>query len=190
MNRFFDQFVKLSIGIKLGILAVLVFVIVGCNFIFFYKPKRVELDAKVGQRAQLQAKYIENKAISDNLPKFQEEVNLLKDQLREAVLLLPNEANVHTVYKQLFIEAEKSNVELLSFKPAGTSKKGFYSDLSLDVQLRGAYHRIAEFIDRIGKLNRIINVSNIVFTKIQPTNNETDTEMSIRVTTYMFGDGR
>jgi hypothetical protein len=59
----------------------------------------------------------------------------------------------------------------------------------LDVTLRGSYHRLAEFIDRTGKLDRIINVSNIVFTKLQATNNDTETEISARVTTYMFGGG-
>ena len=137
MNRFFDQFVKLSLAVKLTILGVLVLVIIGVNQFFFYKPKKVELDAKKQQSAELEAKFVENQAIADNLPKFQEEVNLLKDQLREAIALLPNEANVHTLYRQLFIEAEKSNIELLTFKPGGSNKKGFYSDLSLDVTLRG-----------------------------------------------------
>ncbi len=191
MNRFFDQFTKLALTVKLVILGVILVAIFGVNFMFFYKPKKVELEAKKSQSAELEAKYVENQAIADNLSKFQEEVNLLKDQLREALTLLPNEASVHTLYKQLFIEAEKSNIELTSFKPAGVNKKGFYSDLSLDVQLHGPYHRIAEFIDRIGKLDRIINVSNIVFTKIQSVaNNETDTEVSARVTTYMFGGGK
>lgn len=189
MNRFFDQFVKLSLGVKLGVLGVIVGIIIAVNHIFFFKPLSTELDAKKSQSAQLQAKYVENQAIADNLPKFQEEVNLLKNQLREAIALLPNEANVHTLYRQLFIEAEKSNVEMLSFKPGGSSKKGFYSDLTLDVTLRGSYHRLAEFIDRTGKLDRIINISNIVFTKLTPTNNDTETEVSARVTTYMFGGG-
>jgi type IV pilus assembly protein PilO len=189
MNRFFDQFVKLSLGVKLGVLGVLVGLIIAVNHIFFFKPLKVELDAKKSQSAQLQAKYVENQAIADNLPKFQEEVNLLKNQLREAIALLPNEANVHTLYRQLFIEAEKSNVEMLSFKPGGTSKKGFYSDLTLDVTLKGSYHRLAEFIDRTGKLDRIINISNIVFNKLTPGPNDTETEISARVTTYMFGGG-
>lgn len=190
MNRFFDSFTKLSLSIKLTILGVLIAAIFGINHFLFYKPKKVELDAKKSQSAQLEAKYVENQAIADNLPKFQEEVNLLKDQLREAISLLPNEANVHTLYRQIFIEAEKSNVELITFKPGGTNKRGFYSDLSLDVQLKGTYHRVAEFIDRIGKLDRIVNVSNIVFTRLQPGANETDTEVSAKVTTYMFGGAR
>jgi type IV pilus assembly protein PilO len=189
MNRFFDQFVKLALTVKLIVLAVIMGVILGVNHIFFYTPMKKELDARKTQSAQLGAKYVENQAIADNLPRFQEEVNLLEDQLREALALLPNEANVHILYRQLFIEAEKSNIELLSFKPAGTNKKGFYSDLSLDVTLRGSYHRIAEFIDRTGKLDRIINISNIVFTKLQPSANDTETEVSARVTTYMFGGG-
>jgi type IV pilus assembly protein PilO len=190
MNRFFDQFSKLALSVKLIVLGVIIVVIIGGNAMFFYKPKKVELDSKKRQSAELESKYLENQAIADNLPKFQEEVNLLKDQLREAISLLPDEANVHTLYRQLFVEAEKSNVELLAFKPGGSSKKGFYSDLTLDINLRGAYHRIAEFIDRVGKQDRIINVSNIVFTKLAPTANETDTEISLKVTTYMFGGGK
>lgn len=190
MGKFFDQFTKLAVSVKLIVLGVILVVIIAGNAMFFYKPKKVELDAKKRQSAELEAKYLENQAIADNLPKFQEEVNTLKDQLREAIALLPDEANVHTLYRQLFVEAEKSNVELLSFKPGGTSKKGFYSDLSLDITVRGSYHRIAEFIDRVGKLDRIINMSNIIFNKLQLTANETDTEVSLKVTTYMFGGGK
>ncbi|MCB1198114.1 MAG: type 4a pilus biogenesis protein PilO [Deltaproteobacteria bacterium] len=159
-------------------------------YFLIYDPKVKKLEKKVQESKGLEVKYIENAAIRDNLPKFQEEVNILNQQLERAVTLLPNEANVHNLYKQLFVEAEKANIELLSFKPGSLARKDFYSELKLDVRLRGSYHRIAEFIDRIGKLDRIINVSNINFTNKTVVRNETVLEMNTAVTTYTFSSGK
>jgi hypothetical protein len=79
MNRFFDQFVKLALGVKLGVLGVLVGMIIAVNHIFFFKPLKLSLMRRKVKAVSLQAKYVENQAIADNLPKFQEEVNLLKN---------------------------------------------------------------------------------------------------------------
>ena len=190
MDQFFDKYSKIPMSLRWLIIVAIPIVIFVTLYFLIYDPKVKKLEKKVQESKGLEVKYIENAAIRDNLPKFQEEVNILNQQLERAVTLLPNEANVHNLYKQLFVEAEKANIELLSFKPGSLARKDFYSELKLDVRLRGSYHRIAEFIDRIGKLDRIINVSNINFTNKTVVRNETVLEMNTAVTTYTFSSGK
>ncbi|MCB0271599.1 MAG: type 4a pilus biogenesis protein PilO [Bdellovibrionales bacterium] len=189
MDQFFDKYSKIPLSLRWLIIVAIPIVIFFVLYFFVYDPKVKELVKKKEASKALEKTYVENAAIRDNLPKFQEEVNILNQQLERAVTLLPNDANVHNLYKQLFVEAEKANIDLLSFKPGNLSRKDFYSELVLDVRLRGSYHRIAEFIDRVGKLDRIVNVNNINFSGQSVQKNETILEMNTIVTTYTFSSG-
>jgi type IV pilus assembly protein PilO len=187
MDQLIDKYSKVPMPARWAAIVAIPFVLFAVLYFLIYDPKVKELEQKRSESQKLEKKYVENQAVADNLPQFQEEVNILNQQLDRAVTLLPNEANVHQLYKQLFVEAEKANVELLSFKPGSEGRKDFYNELSLSVRLEGTYHRIAEFIDRIGKLDRIINVSDINFSKVVLTNGDAELELTTNVTTYTFG---
>ena len=189
MIRIFEQFSKLSLAIKLGILAVLLVIIAAVEFYVVYSPKKDELGQLKNQSRDLQVKLLENQAIADNLPKFREEVNVLNEQLKQALALLPNEADVHTLFRQLSFTAKKTNVALLSFRPAGQSNHGFYNDLSMELKIEGSYQDIGVFIDQVGKLNRIVNISNLVFSNPRVVGNVNELTVDCRATTFMFSGG-
>lgn len=190
MNQFFDQFAKQPLSVKLVILAILVLIIGALEYQMFYVPLNDTLKSLQKKSADLNVKLVENKAIADNLPKFQEEVNVLNEQLKQAVSLLPNEANVHEIFRQLAILAKKSNVDIESFRPGKTSKRGFYSEIEMALKLRGGYHDIAMFINHVGDLDRIINISNIAFSTPKTTRGGIILGLDCSATTFMFQGGR
>lgn len=187
---FLEQFSKQPLAAKIGILVILLVAIFVIEFWVILDPKKQELKGLEKKREDLKVQLLENQAIAENLPKFQEEVNILNEQLKQAVALLPNEADVHSLFRQLSIVAKKTNIDLLSFKPAGQNSHGFYNDLSMDLKIDGTYHDIAMFIDQVGKLSRIVNVSNIVFSSIRPSGNAIFLTVNCRATTFMFSGGR
>jgi type IV pilus assembly protein PilO len=187
--KILDQFGKQPLAIKLAVLAIVLIGIAGAEYQVFFVPKRDEFRALKKKSDELKAKLVENQAVADNLSKFQEEVNILNEQLKQAVALLPNEADIHTIFRNLSIVAKKTNVDLLSFRPGGQGSHGFYNDISMDIRLEGTYHDIATFIDQVGKLPRIMNVSNIVFSAPKVTGNIILLNVDCRVTTFMFAGG-
>lgn len=189
MSKLLEQFAKAALAVKLAILVVIIIVIAGVEYQVVFSPKKQDLDRLRRQSAELKVKLLENQAIADNLPKFQEEVNILNEQLKQALALLPNEADVHSLYRQLSIVAKKTNVGLLSFRPAGQSSHGFYNDLGMDLKVSGTYHDIAVFIDQVGKLSRIVNVSNLVFSSPSAVGNAISLNVDCRATTFMFAGG-
>ena len=190
MMKILEQFSKQPLSLKIGFLIILLVVIAAVEYQTIYVPKKDELERLKKQSANLKVKLLENQAIADNLPKFQEEVNILNEQLDQAVSLLPNDADIHSLYRQLAIVAKKTNVELLKFRPAGNKSNGFYSDINMELKIDGTFHDIAMFIDQVGKLNRIVNISNIVFS--QPKVKGTSVHLSIdcKATTFMFNGGK
>jgi type IV pilus assembly protein PilO len=191
MNQIFDQIAKQPITVKLVVLAVLLAIAGAVEYQVFYVPLNENLKQLQKKSADLNVKLVENKAIADNLPKFQEEVNVLNEQLKQAVSLLPNEADVHDIYRNLSIAAKKTNVGLLSFRPGGINRRGFYSEIQMDLRLEGMYHDLAMFIDQVGKLSRIINIEDIVFSSPKATRGGLIVlNLDCKATTFMFEGGR
>lgn len=189
MMKLLEQFGKAPLAFKLGALVAILIVIAVVEYQVVFKPKKDEVDRLKKQSVELKVKLLENQAIADNLPKFQEEVNILNEQLKQALALLPNEADVHTLFRHLSIVAKKTNVALLSFRPAGQASHGFYNDLSMELKIDGTYHDIAVFIDQVGKLSRIVNISNLVFSSPRIQGNSILLTVDCRATTFMFAGG-
>lgn len=184
-----EQFSKQPISVKVAVLVVLILVVFGVEYQMFYVEKKAELDRLKKQTADLKVQLIENQAIADNLQKFQEEVNILNEQLKQAVALLPNDADIHELFRQLSIVAKKTNVELLSFKPGGSASHGFFSEVSMDIKIEGHFHDIATFLNQVGKMRRIVNVSNLVFSSIRFQEESPSMTVECRTTTYLFSGG-
>ncbi len=193
MNELINQFAKQPLSVKLIVLAVLVVIIIGVEYQVVLVPKKEQLATLRKQSADQNVKLVENQAIAANLPKFQEEVNILNEQLKQAVALLPNEADIHSILRQLSITAKKANIDILEFKPGGQSARDFYSEISMTLKLEGGYHDIAQFIDQVGKLSRIINISDITFTPQKVAAESAANVMlgvDCKATTFMFRGGQ
>jgi type IV pilus assembly protein PilO len=189
MNQILDQFNKIPIVAKLVVLVVIVLAMSFGMYQFRYVPLKGKLRDLRAQKEQLNSKLIENQAVADNLPLFQEEVNVLNEQLKQAVSLLPNEADIHSILRQLSILARKTNVDLQFFRPGAVASRGFYNEIGMDLKIDGTFHDIATYIDQIGKLSRIINISDIVFGGHRMDGRVMRMTVDCRATTFMFRGG-
>lgn len=190
MNKILDQFEKQPLAVKLGILLLVVAIMGVLEYQMYYAPKMEEISNLDKQSAALKVKLTENQAIADNLPKFREEVDILNEELKRAVELLPNDAEIHGLYRQLSNEAKKTNVDLVNFRPGGRSDHGFYSSLDMQIKIEGSFFDIASFIDQVGKLSRIINISDLVFSGASVQGNLTKMTVDAKATTFMFSGGK
>ena len=50
-----------------------------------------------------------------------------------------------------------------AFTPGALQNLGNYQEMGVNLKLSGNFHSLATFIDRIGKLKRIVNVENVTF---------------------------
>lgn len=183
MNEFLSQFEKQPRALKVGVLCFLLLLIVFVEYQFFVSPRNVEIDKNEKEISKLEKDYSESQAIADNLENFIAQVAFLDEELKRALLLLPNEEDIQGVLRVISKEANITNIRLVSFKPQNRANKGFYSSLTMTIKFEGSFHDIAKFIDRVGKLKRIINVSDIVFERVSGNS----LTVTAKATTYMFG---
>src|SRR6201981_3996666 len=126
----------------------------------------------VAQKA-VQEKVRENNELESYRPKLKDmerQVANLKQQLEIERRIVPDDKQVDSFIESMDAEATKAGVELRRYSAKPTSAKEYYTEVPFDMELDGPYYSMLNFFDRVGKLERIVNISGLlVSTSKKPT---------------------
>jgi type IV pilus assembly protein PilO len=118
----------------------------------------------VAQHA-LADKVRENNELESYRPKLKDmerQVANLKQQLEIERRIVPDEKQVDGFIEMLDGEAQKAGVELRRYTAKPTTAKEYYTEMPFDIELDGPYYSMLNFFDRVGKLERIVNMSGLI----------------------------
>jgi type IV pilus assembly protein PilO len=122
-------------------------------------------DANAAAQKKLDAKLQENRELESYRPKLkqmQDELVSLKQQLDIERRIVPDEKEADNFIRMLDAEAIKAGVEIRSYSSDPVSTKEFYTAVPFQLELDGPYYAVLNFFDRVSKLERIVNVSNLM----------------------------
>lgn len=190
--NFLDKLNRVPVWQKLIVLVVLAVVIVGSFHFGQWKPLEVQLETLENEYLSLERQYKDQKAIADDLATFQENIRKLEEDLRIALTQLPREKEIPSLLRDIYLLGRKSGVEFKSFQPQPEQAKKLYAEVPIKLVISGTYHEIAVFFDRIGKLSRIINISDIdLGGALVPKEGDADPTLTVNctATTFMFLGG-
>jgi len=156
-------------GVKLlGVLLVVAVVASGGLYYTVYKSQRDQNDAA---RVKLQAKLRENAELEAYRPKLADmdrQLASLKQQLEIERRIVPDEKEVDNFMRMVSGEARKAGVEVRRYTARPYAAKEFYTEVPFEVEFDGPYYSMLGFFDRLGKVERIVNVANLL---VSSTNN-------------------
>jgi type IV pilus assembly protein PilO len=124
-----------------------------------------ERDHNIEAEQKLAAKQRENQELEAYRPKLAEierQVASLKQQLEIERRIVPDEKEVDGFMRMLDAEAGKAGIELRRYTAHPVVQKDFYSEVPFDLEVDGNYRGMLDFFDRVGKLERIVNVSGLM----------------------------
>jgi type IV pilus assembly protein PilO len=185
MGDLVNQLVKLPQKVKLVIMVVVMIVIGLLYYVLGYQPKTQVIQRLDKEIEDANRKLIESKSIAANRDKLEDEVNLMNEKLKHALTLLPNESDIRGILRNLSVLANKIGIEMLFFKPGGIQRKGLFSEIPIELRLKGSYNEIAVYFDKIGKLSRIINIRDISMTSPTKNSNIYEVTINCRAVTFM-----
>ncbi|HET9309408.1 MAG TPA: type 4a pilus biogenesis protein PilO [Candidatus Sulfotelmatobacter sp.] len=112
----------------------------------------------------LEDKIKENNELESYRPKLKQidqQLAELKQQLEIEQRIVPDEKQVDTFMTMLDGEAQKAGVELRRYLAKDVKSQQYYSEVPFDLEIDGPYYSVLNFFDRVSKLERIVNVSNL-----------------------------
>jgi Tfp pilus assembly protein PilO len=113
----------------------------------------------------LEDKIRENNELESYRPKLkqiEQQLAELKQQFEIEQRIVPDEKQVDMFITMMDSEAVKAGVELRRYKSKDVKSQQYYSEVPFDLELDGPYYSMLNFFDRVSKLERIVNVSDLL----------------------------
>jgi type IV pilus assembly protein PilO len=131
----------------------------------YFTVFKTQTDKNAAAEHAVQDKVRENNELESYRPKLKDmerQLANLKQQLDIERRIVPDEKQVDGFIETMDGEAQKAGVELRRYTAKPVSTKEYYSELPFDMELDGPYYSMLNFFDRVGKLERIVNISGLL----------------------------
>lgn len=185
LDAYFDKISKLKMGHRVLIFAGTVFLLIGVFVMLIYIPKKDEMATIKSNMDGLEEKIAKAKKKAEKKEELESELANAEKDLRLALRLLPTTSEIPNLLKNITKLGNDSNLEFLLFSPAKeVPKEELYVEIPVNIQVRGGYHDVAMFFDKIGKLDRIVNIANVNIIPIKP--NSSILKTTCKALTYRF----
>jgi type IV pilus assembly protein PilO len=193
MEQLIERIAKAPLGLKVGVVAGALVLVTALSYFVFslpYGPSISEVEVRIkrteAEQVRLERDFTEKQAIANDLNRFRKEKELLEQRLDEALAELPEEKNIDELLGLFQDRAQKAGLEISTITPEAEKSEGFYARIPIPMTVTGNYHEIATFFDSLGRLKRIVNVSDISMTAPKDLAGKMVVDAKFMVTTYMF----
>ncbi|MBI5892505.1 MAG: type 4a pilus biogenesis protein PilO [Deltaproteobacteria bacterium] len=181
-----DFILKLPLSKKVMILGGVWLVVAGIYGYLLYYPKMTESKNLQAKIAGLQ-KEVDNESVTaSQLPKIKKEREEFKAQLAQALTQMPNEKEIPNLLSSISSSGRESGLDILSFKPAAESSKGFYAEVPVDMKVQGGYENVFLFFEKIAKLQRIVNIGKLNLGDAKDVKGNIVLSADFKATTFRF----
>lgn len=113
----------------------------------------------------LEDKIRENNELESYRPKLkqmEQQLAELKQQLEIEQRIVPDEKQVDSFITMMDGEAQKAGVELRRYTAKDVKSSQYYSEVPFEIDVDGPYYSVLNFFDRVSKLERIVNINNLM----------------------------
>jgi type IV pilus assembly protein PilO len=157
----FDKIGELT-KIQRILICVAAFLIVISGFVYFsYYPKFQQINTLDTRHKKIEGELETAKKNAGQLKKFQLEMKEAEDNFKIASKALPETKEIPNLLTNISKSGQDSGLEFLLFQPNPEKTNGFYAEIPVLIQVKGGYHNLALFFDRVSRLSRIVNIKDI-----------------------------
>ncbi|MFM8409636.1 MAG: type 4a pilus biogenesis protein PilO, partial [Alphaproteobacteria bacterium] len=129
-----------------------------------------------------------NRKVSETarLGERKRQVDDLDTQLRLAVTRLPDQKEIPDLLSSISNLARDSGLDILAFRQKPETYQDFYAEVPVDMVVRGTFPQLTGFVDDVGRLDRIVNVSDITIKEPKVQDELIVLQASLQITTFRF----
>jgi len=163
---------EMSMGVQIVIALVIAAVIVGVGLYAFPNINQMR-DQNVQAQAALQAKLDDNKRLEQferDLPGLERQIASLQQQLEIQKTIVPDEKAAPDFMHLMQEVASSAGIDIRRYTTKPTANREFYTEVPYEMDLDGSYYALVSFFDKVAKLQRIINVSNLQIASVRKPN--------------------
>ncbi|MBC8317683.1 MAG: type 4a pilus biogenesis protein PilO [Desulfobulbaceae bacterium] len=186
LDQFVDKTSGLSAKHKILICVAAVIIPAVAFYFFVYTAKSEEITKLTTKQSKLQQEVRRVEKVASKIEQHRAEMAETKELFTQASSLLPQKQEIPSLLTSISDQGTNSGLDFLSFTPKQEVQREFYAEIPVDIKVRGPYHNVGVFLDKISKLPRIVNVDNITMGGPKQEAGEMMLNTGFKLVTYRF----
>ena len=183
-----QQFAKLPSSSKVLLLALMLVLLGAGYYSSLHGPLTEEIEGVNARRASLDEELRNAKDLQLRFLKLREELEQRKLAEQELVRVLPPRAEIASMLADLNRLAELSGLAIEAVEPMPERSEQFYFSIPVNFAVSGKYHQLAKFFYNVSRLQRAINMENIVISNPRLQGDDLILEVKVLATTFRRKD--
>ena len=179
-----DPIINASRPQKLILGAAALAIIGGLGYFLLISGARAERDTLFEENNVHRAEVLKAKADEAILRQFGPQAAALRKRLEVAKERLPLEREIPQVYRQVSDLAARSGLGVSLFQPKPSEDRDVLSEVPITVTAECTYHQMGAFLERVGKMPRIVSLGEFRLIGIDRPTGTLRAEMTLA--TYTF----
>ncbi|MGM0555110.1 MAG: type 4a pilus biogenesis protein PilO [Myxococcota bacterium] len=161
MEDFIDKFNSVPLGQKV-LVFILVMVLIAVGFwMVVYTPIQEDIDQANNQLNDLEQEKQRLEQLKRNQEKMSQKIADLQQELLIAREKLPASAEIPSLLQRIHNQAKTAGLEIRTFQREEEVPRQYYIEIPVSMELRGTFDELANFFYYIGRMTRIVNVTDI-----------------------------
>ena len=173
------------IGVKIIFYLIVLIALSAAGYHFYIKDLQGKLEQEVAKEPDLKQQYQVKAFQVANLEALKRQMADVEETFSELLKQLPTDTEVPGLLEDITEIGQNSglNFDVISLAPE--KKVKFYIELPINIQVKGSYHQLGEFVSGIAALPRIVTVHDF---SIKPITQNGDLSMTLSARTYRYDD--
>jgi len=152
----------------------------------FYLPRSTQIAEKQQNVRTLEEEKAKLQALLKDRSNATVSIQEVEGKFNQAKAQLPEEKEIPELLKQVSNLGRDSGLDVVLFRQKAEVFRDLYAEVPVEMSVRGNYHQIALFFDKVRHLDRIVNVSDTSLKNPQLVGGQTQVDASFSATTYRF----
>jgi type IV pilus assembly protein PilO len=153
---------------------------------YLYGPKAATVATAREEVEALRTEYNAKRAKSNARDEFARELRELSASVKQAEARLPDEREIADLLSSVAGSARAVGLDITLFRQKNETYSDFYANVPVEMTMRGTYHELAQFLDRVRQLDRIVNVGEIGIKNARVLDDTVLVDASCTATTFRF----
>jgi type IV pilus assembly protein PilO len=186
-----NSFAALPVGAKIFVLVLGLVLLTAGYYFGLHMGLEEETEAAIRRSKVLEGQLKEANDRQREYLRLREDLAAREQLDKQNLRVLPQNAEIPAFLDDLNRLAELSGLETASVTPQAETPDKFYISVPVSLEIRGKYHQLAKFFYNVSRLERAINMQNLVL-KPNKSGSATATEtltVTVRATTFRRKEG-
>ena len=181
-----ERLAKLPRARRYGLIALTYVLVLAVFWALFWNPASEKLSVLESETSTLDSKRTTVRIRAADRDKFEEELQNLTTNLKNALKELPNSREIPDLLKRISLVGNKVGLEVQKFQPLPERLMEYYAEVPVALEVVGTFHEVAMFFDQLSKLGRIVSVHGVNITEPEERGGRVELYVTGNAVTYRF----